>query len=82
MKNVRSIAFHPGSREELLPDFDKNFPYIASRAEIDKYVGRSVPWHWHKAVEQRSSVNTPVSLPQSIDKTGGILISSVVIHQR
>ena len=20
-------------------------------AELDKYVGKSVPWHWHKAVE-------------------------------
>lgn len=51
MKNRQSISFHPGSREELLPDFDKDFPYIASRAEIHKYIGQSVPWHWHKTVE-------------------------------
>lgn len=51
MKNIQSIAFHPGSREELLPDFDREFPYIASRAEINKYIGQSVPWHWHKTVE-------------------------------
>lgn len=51
MKTIQSIAFHPGSREELLPNFDREFPYIASRAEIDKYIGRSVPWHWHKTVE-------------------------------
>lgn len=51
MKNIQSIAFHPGSREELLPDFSKDFPCIASRAEIDKYIGRSVPWHWHSTAE-------------------------------
>ena len=51
MKNIHEIAFHPGSREELLPDFAADFPYIASRAEMDCYIGRSAPWHWHKAVE-------------------------------
>lgn len=51
MKIVQSIAFHAGSKEELLPGFSPDFPYIASRAELDKYAGRFVPWHWHKAVE-------------------------------
>ena len=51
MKNVHSIEFYTGSKEELLPDFEKDFPYIASRAELDKYIERYVPWHWHKAVE-------------------------------
>ncbi len=35
----------------MLPNFEKNFPYIASRAELDKYIGRFVPWYWHRAVE-------------------------------
>lgn len=51
MKNIHSIEFYTGSKEELLPDFEKDFPYIASRAELDKYIGRYVPWHWHKTVE-------------------------------
>ncbi len=51
MKNIRGIEFHTGSREELLPDFISDFPYIASRVELDKYEGRFVPWHWHKTVE-------------------------------
>ena len=51
MKNIHSIEFYTGSKEELLPNFEKNFPYIASRAELDKYIGRFVPWHWHRAVE-------------------------------
>ncbi len=51
MKNIHSIAFYTGSKEELLPDFEEDFPYIASRAELDKYIGRFVPWHWYKTVE-------------------------------
>mgnify|MGYP002621302802 FL=1 len=51
MKKIRQIQFHAGSQEELLPDFGMDFPYIASRAELDYYVNRFVPWHWHRAVE-------------------------------
>lgn len=35
----------------MLPGFAKEFPYIATRAEVDKYMGRYAPWHWHKPVE-------------------------------
>ena len=51
MKNVQKVEFYTGTREELLPDFASDFPYIASRAELDKYAGRCAPWHWHKAIE-------------------------------
>lgn len=51
MITVQKIEFHTGSKEEVLPGFSDNFPYIASRAELDKYPGRFVPWHWHRAVE-------------------------------
>ncbi len=51
MKSVQKIEFHAGSKEELLPGFESDFPYIASRAELDKYIGCCVPWHWHKTVE-------------------------------
>ena len=40
MKNIHSIEFYTGSKEELLPGFEKDFPYIASRAELDKYIGQ------------------------------------------
>ena len=43
MKNIHSIEFYTGSKEELLPGFEKDFPYIASRAELDKYIGCYVP---------------------------------------
>lgn len=51
MKNIYNIEFYTGSREELLPGFVNDFPYIASRVELDKYTGRYVPWHWHRTVE-------------------------------
>ncbi len=51
MKSIHSIEFYSGSKEELLPNFEKDFPYIASRVELDKFIGRYVPWHWHNTVE-------------------------------
>ena len=51
MEVVRRIQFHAGTREELLPGFSPEFPYISTRAEIDRYEKRFVPWHWHRAVE-------------------------------
>lgn len=51
MQTVKSIQFHSRSKEENLPGFHPDFPYIASRAELDHYRDFSVPWHWHRAVE-------------------------------
>ena len=51
MRNVRSVELYTGSREEKLPDFSPDFPYLASRAELDYYGTSFVPWHWHRAVE-------------------------------
>lgn len=51
MKNIQDIKFHTGSKEELLPDFTSEFPYIASKVERDRYVEYFAPWHWHKSVE-------------------------------
>jgi AraC-like DNA-binding protein len=51
MKDIHSIRFQNGTKEELLPDVTPDFPYIASHVEMDKYTERFVPWHWHKEVE-------------------------------
>lgn len=51
MKIIQKLEFHTGSKEERLPNFTTDFPYIMSYAELDKYIGQLVPWHWHKAVE-------------------------------
>lgn len=50
MKNIKKIEFLK-NKEELLPGFSSDFPYISSRAEIDKYEGSFVPWHWHRPIE-------------------------------
>lgn len=50
MKRVQSIEID-SNREEMLPGFSADFPYIATCAELDKYMEPAVPWHWHRAVE-------------------------------
>ncbi|SHO44049.1 AraC-type DNA-binding protein [Anaerocolumna xylanovorans DSM 12503] len=34
-----------------MPGITPDFPYIASYVELDKFIGRQAPWHWHKEVE-------------------------------
>lgn len=51
MKNIQGLELKTGTKEELLPDFDPAFPYIATCAELDKYIEPCVAWHWHEAVE-------------------------------
>ena len=51
MKNIQSIQLIEGSNEELLPGFSPEFPYIASRALLDRYIEPATPWHWHRTVE-------------------------------
>lgn len=50
MRIIRSLTFQKGTREEKLP-YEADFPYTASRAELNYYRESFVPWHWHKAVE-------------------------------
>ena len=51
MKCLRSIEIQECSKEEVLPGFTRDFPYLATCAELDRYVGAQAPWHWHKTVE-------------------------------
>ena len=51
MRSIRGIEVDADTKEELLPGFTQEFPYIATRGELDKYMEPLVPWHWHKAVE-------------------------------
>lgn len=51
VKTISQIEFHTGSKEERLPGFTPEFPYIASRVELNPFMGHFVPWHWHKSVE-------------------------------
>lgn len=51
MKRVSRLELKKDTREERLPDFSGDFPYLASCAELDRYPQPLVPWHWHNALE-------------------------------
>lgn len=84
LKNICSVKFRDGSKEELLPGLTPDFPYIASFVELDKHAGRFVPWHWHKEVELfyiRSGVleyYTPKKKIVFPAGSGGIINSNVL----
>lgn len=44
MKNVQKLERNELTKEELLPEFSTDFPYISSCAELDKYIDPMVPW--------------------------------------
>ena len=48
MQEIQGILFQENSREELLPEFQPDFPYIATRVT---YADPVTPWHWHRPVE-------------------------------
>ena len=51
MLYIQGIELDPASREEMLPGFDPEFPYISTCAQLDRYPHPAIPWHWHRAVE-------------------------------
>ncbi len=51
MKYLQSIEVNEYNKEEILPGFAPDFPYIVTYAELDKYIGLQAPWHWHRTVE-------------------------------
>lgn len=51
MRSITAIHLVNETKEEQLPDFKADFPYIATCAHLHTYAEPSVPWHWHRAVE-------------------------------
>ena len=43
MKNVNRIQIYFGIKEEVLPGFSGDFPYIASRTELFHYIRPFLP---------------------------------------
>jgi len=83
LRNISNVELHAGSKEELLPDFALDFPYIASCVELGKYM---VPWHWHKAVEifymQKGILEYYTPKGKMIFPAGsGGMINSNVLHK-
>lgn len=85
MKIIQNVNYKNETREELLPGFDPDFPYIASYTELDKFPGRQAPWHWHKEVEifylEKGGLeyHTPNGRTEFPAGSGG-LINSNVLH--
>ena len=85
MNKISGLKFHTESREELLPDFAADFPYIASYVEFSRYTGHLVPWHWHKAIELfylesgKLEYQTPKGKTVFSAGSGG-LVNSNVLH--
>ncbi len=86
MRNVREIKLIRETREEQLPGFTPDFPYIATCAQLDQYAEPFVPWHWHKAVElfymeegclEYETPGGTIEFPQG---SGG-LVNSNVLHK-
>lgn len=85
MENIHSITFRNGSKEELLPNFEADFPYICTCAELDKFTECSVPWHWHKEVElfyiQKGVLEYYTPKGKMVFKAGsGGLVNSNILH--
>lgn len=51
MKKIERIEFKNDRKEELLPGYSPDFPYIASLVDTDQSVSSLTPWHWHREVE-------------------------------
>ena len=49
MRTIQGIEFYNGSREELLPGFSADFPYISTRAELGTGIGPSNSSIWKAA---------------------------------
>ena len=82
MADVYGMQLRENTNEEILPGYSDDFPYICSRAFVDKY---SVPWHWHRAVElfwvEKGSLEleTPQGCTLFTAGSGG-LVNSDVLH--
>ena len=85
MRITNDLKFYTGSREEHLPYRDTDFPYLSSRARLDDYSGKMVPWHWHKAVElfymESGAIRyeTPEGIRDFPEGSGG-MVNSNVLH--
>ena len=84
MKDIYSIQLVAQSNEEILPDYAPDFPYIASRSNMSRYMGSAAPWHWHSAVElfyvQSGGIeyHTPGGVHPFFAGSGGIVNRNVL----
>lgn len=82
---IESQANLGNHNEEILPMNSEEFPYACMYAEMDHYIGKSIPWHWHSAFEidyveegemEFRTVNEIIRLQQG----SAIFINSNILH--
>lgn len=85
MQNVSHIEFYTETKEERLPGYAPDFPYIASCARLDQYRDGFVPWHWHKPVElfymESGAVEYTTPQGSMVFRAGsGGMVNSNILH--
>lgn len=85
MLEIRSMNVHPDTKEELLPEFHEDFPYIMT-TPLFSYVEKNLTrWHWHNALElfyiEKGSLTyyTPSGKFVFTEGCGG-LVNSNILH--
>lgn len=85
MLQVSNTRFLNENREEFLPGYTSEYPYIQTRAHLDRSQDGSSPWHWHGALELfyvesgLIEYNTPAGQQLFPAGTGG-LVNANVLH--
>ena len=85
MLKIRSMNVHPDTKEELLPEFHEDFPYIMT-TPLFSYIEKNLTrWHWHNALElfymEKGSLtyHTPSGKYVFTEGSGG-LVNSNILH--
>lgn len=85
MNTIWGVELYSGSKEERLPGFVPEFPYIVSHVIMDKNRAVPIPWHFHAPVElfymEKGSLEycTPGKKMVFPPGSGG-LVNSGVLH--
>ena len=85
MLKIRSMNVHPETKEELLPEFHEDFPYIMT-TPLFSYVEKNLSrWHWHNALElfyiEKGSLTYYTPSGEFIFTEGcGGLVNSNILH--
>lgn len=81
----RETIFVKNTREELIPDATRSFPYMVSLCQVRCYPDQTIPWHWHKTLEliyvargelEFRTAKRVVLLPAGC----GLLVNTGVLH--
>ena len=85
MQDIIDIKLQAESKEEFLPGFTSEFPYIASRVSFRKNQRLFVPWHWHTPIElfyvEKGSIEYHTPSETRIFPAGSAgMVNSNVLH--